>query len=115
MSKAAKEHVGRVKSLPCALCGAHAPSDAHHILEGRIQGRRSSDWVTIPLCKSCHQDPRNVRRVIERAGWNFHEAVTATGIHHARVNGAIYGTCNLTESEWRLLLREAGRRKFDYQ
>jgi hypothetical protein len=59
MSKAAKDHIGRVKSLPCALCGAHAPSDAHHILEGRIQGRRSSDWVTIPLCKSCHQDPRN--------------------------------------------------------
>jgi hypothetical protein len=59
MSKAAKEHVGRVKSLPCALCGAHAPSDAHHILEGRIQGRRSSDWVTIPLCKDCHQGARN--------------------------------------------------------
>ena len=59
MSAAAKRHIGRVKSLPCSLCGASAPSDAHHILEGRIQGRKSDDFVTIPLCKSCHQDPRN--------------------------------------------------------
>jgi len=59
MSKAAKAHIGRVKSLPCSLCGACAPSDAHHILEGRIQGRRSDDFVTIPLCKDCHQGARN--------------------------------------------------------
>lgn len=59
MSAAAKRHVGRVKMLPCALCGAGAPSDAHHLLEGRIQGRRSSDFCTIPLCKDCHQGERN--------------------------------------------------------
>ena len=59
MSKAARVHVGRVKSLPCALCDAHPPSDAHHILEGRIQGRRSGDFCTIPLCKDCHQGARN--------------------------------------------------------
>lgn len=59
MSKAADAHIYRVKSLPCSLCHQSAPSDAHHILEGRIQGRRCADWCTIPLCKSCHQDPRN--------------------------------------------------------
>jgi hypothetical protein len=59
MSKAAKDHVGRVKSLPCSLCSKAAPSDAHHILEGRIQGRRSADFCTIPLCKDCHQGERN--------------------------------------------------------
>jgi hypothetical protein len=59
MTVAAERHIGRVKSLPCSLCGASAPSDAHHILEGRIQGRRSDDFVTIPLCKDCHQGPRN--------------------------------------------------------
>lgn len=59
MSVAARRHIGRVKSLPCALCAASAPSDAHHILEGRIQGRRSDDFVTIPLCKDCHQGERN--------------------------------------------------------
>lgn len=58
MSKA-REHVGRVKALPCAVCRASGPSDAHHILEGRIPGRKSPDWLTIPLCKDCHQGSFN--------------------------------------------------------
>lgn len=57
MSKSIHKHIERVKSMPCCLCGASAPSDAHHILEGRIPGRRSHDFCTIPLCKSCHQSP----------------------------------------------------------
>lgn len=59
MTASSKRHVMRIKSLPCSLCKAPAPSDAHHILEGRVQGRKSSDWCAIPLCRSCHQDPRN--------------------------------------------------------
>ena len=59
MTVSEKRHVGLVKSLPCSLCGKAAPSDAHHLLEGRIQGRRCSDWCTIPLCKDCHQGERN--------------------------------------------------------
>ena len=54
-----ERHVGRVKELPCAVCGQGGPSDAHHILDGRTPGRKSPDWLTIPLCKSCHQDNRN--------------------------------------------------------
>ena len=59
MTKAERAHIERVKSLPCSLCGKSAPSDAHHLLEGRIQGRRCADWCTIPLCKDCHQGERN--------------------------------------------------------
>jgi hypothetical protein len=59
VSKAERAHIERVKSLPCSLCGKSAPSDAHHLLEGRIQGRRCADWCTIPLCKDCHQGERN--------------------------------------------------------
>ena len=55
-TQAEKRYMARVKSLPCGVCGQSAPSDAHHILEG---GRRVSDYATIPLCKSCHQDNRN--------------------------------------------------------
>lgn len=51
--------MGRVKELPCAVCGAHGPSDAHHILEGRTPGRKSPDLCTIPLCRDCHQGSRN--------------------------------------------------------
>ena len=54
-----QRHMVRVKELPCCLCAAHAPSDAHHILEGRIKGRKASDFCTIPLCKDCHQGERN--------------------------------------------------------
>lgn len=59
ITKAESDHLMRVKSLPCCLCGASAPSDAHHILEGRIKGRRGHHFCTIPLCKDCHQGARN--------------------------------------------------------
>ena len=55
----ALDHMGRVKELPCGLCGAPGPSSAHHILEGRIPGRKSPDWLTIPLCFDCHQGSVN--------------------------------------------------------
>ena len=58
MTKAQK-HMHRVKELPCAVCGTSGPSDAHHILEGRTPGRKSPDWLTIPLCKDCHQGSHN--------------------------------------------------------
>ena len=59
MSESARRHIGRVKELGCAVCGASGPSDAHHILEGRTPGRKSPDWLCIPLCKDCHQGSRN--------------------------------------------------------
>lgn len=53
---AESRHIGRVKDLPCALCGVPGPSDAHHVLEGRTPGRRSGDFLAIPLCHNdCHQ------------------------------------------------------------
>lgn len=58
MSKA-YDHMGRVKELPCGLCGQGGPSSAHHILEGRIPGRKSPDWLVIPLCYDCHQGAIN--------------------------------------------------------
>lgn len=57
ISVAASRHIGRVKELPCACCGAPPPSSAHHILQGRTPGQRSPDWLTIPLCLDCHQGP----------------------------------------------------------
>lgn len=56
MTRAEHQHIERVKSLPCGVCDQSAPCDAHHITEG---GRRVSDYATIPLCKSCHQDNHN--------------------------------------------------------
>ena len=57
--KETQAHISRVKALPCGICGQAGPSDAHHILEGRVPSRRCHDWLTVPLCKDCHQGSRN--------------------------------------------------------
>lgn len=43
-----REHIGRVKELPCSVCDSPAPSDAHHI-------KQNSQYVCVALCKDCHQ------------------------------------------------------------
>lgn len=52
-------HMERVSQLPCALCGA-MPVHVHHIIEGRTPGRRSPDFLTIPVCPDCHVGPRGI-------------------------------------------------------
>jgi len=54
--KAALQYQGLVKQLPCAVCGAAGPSDAHHVIHDRFSSRKSSDLDVIPLCKIHHQD-----------------------------------------------------------
>jgi len=44
-----REWVGRVKELPCSVCDAPPPSDAHHIEQGL-------HYTVVALCKDCHQD-----------------------------------------------------------
>jgi hypothetical protein len=55
----AKRHLSIVASLPCALCGVQ-PVEVHHLLSGRTPGRRSSDWLTIPLCPDCHRGKNGI-------------------------------------------------------
>jgi hypothetical protein len=47
--------MGRVAELHCALCGCW-PVQVHHMREGNAAGagQRADDWLTIPLCQSCH-------------------------------------------------------------
>lgn len=70
-SAAGKEelaHMERVKSLPCVICNAPPPSDAHHVIHGRFGGRKPDGFHTIPLCKACHQDgPYAIHR--NKAAW----------------------------------------------
>ena len=47
-----KAYVGLVKELPCSVCDAPPPSDAHHVKQHR-------QYVCVALCKDCHQGPRN--------------------------------------------------------
>jgi hypothetical protein len=48
LTRAEREHLLAVKSLPCSLCDAPPPSSAHHIKQGR-------HFATVSLCYACHQ------------------------------------------------------------
>lgn len=54
--KKALRYMQAVKQLPCAVCGAAPPSDAHHVIHDRYGTAKASDFDTIPLCRSCHLD-----------------------------------------------------------
>lgn len=51
-------HLSRLAAMPCALCGA-VPVEIHHLLEGRIKGRKSGHFTAIPLCPDCHRGSGN--------------------------------------------------------
>lgn len=53
MSAAERRHVEKVRALPCSVCDAHWPSEAHEIKQGA--------WFTsIALCVSCHRGPLGI-------------------------------------------------------
>jgi hypothetical protein len=43
-----RKHLARVKDLPCSVCDASGPSDAHHVKQHR-------QYTCVALCKDCHQ------------------------------------------------------------
>ena len=45
-----RAHLGRVKELPCSLCDAPGPSEAHHIEQGL-------QYTAVALCVECHRGP----------------------------------------------------------
>ncbi len=63
-----KQHLKFVASHPCLVCG-RAPSDAHHLrfAQPRALGRRVSDQLTVPLCRTHHRELH--RRGDEAAWW----------------------------------------------
>ena len=59
MTKAERRYMGRVAALSCAICdceGVHV----HHIRTGQGMGERASNYLTIPLCPTCHQGPSGI-------------------------------------------------------
>lgn len=57
---AESEHMDRVKRLPCSVCDAPAPSEAHHINQGQ-------HFTTVALCTDCHRGADN--------GWHGRKAM----------------------------------------
>ena len=52
MTVAERAHVDRVKELPCSVCGAPGPSEAHEPVQGLW-------FVSIALCVDCHRGSEN--------------------------------------------------------
>ena len=43
-----RDHLGKVKALPCSVCDAPGPSHAHHVKQGQ-------QYTAVALCPDCHQ------------------------------------------------------------
>lgn len=43
-----RRHLARVKELPCSVCNASGPSEAHHI-------DQKCAWTAVALCSDCHR------------------------------------------------------------
>ena len=52
ITAAESAHMAAVKALPCSVCDAPAPSEAHHIRQG-------CHYTTIALCIDCHRGSSN--------------------------------------------------------
>ena len=65
-------HLGRVRQLPCLVCGTNPPCHAHHIqfAEPRGHGQKVGDQWTVPLCGECHHRLHTTKEG-ERLFWVF--------------------------------------------
>lgn len=52
-STAERIHLAAIKQLPCSVCDAPGPSEAHHI-------KQSSAWTCVALCDECHRGPLGI-------------------------------------------------------
>lgn len=50
LNQAEREHLQRVKELPCSVCDTPGPSEAHHVEQGL-------QYTCIALCPDCHRGP----------------------------------------------------------
>jgi hypothetical protein len=50
LNKKERLHLARVKELPCSVCDAVGPSEAHHVEQGL-------QYTCVALCIECHRGP----------------------------------------------------------
>jgi len=64
-----REHMARVKRLPCCVClpeEQSSPTEVHHITEG---SRRLGDFYVLPLCRKHHENVHLLRNGATRQLW----------------------------------------------
>jgi hypothetical protein len=62
---AEQAHVDRVKALPCSVCDAPGPSEAHEPVQGLW-------WISIALCTDCHRGAINGLHG-QKVMWRIHK------------------------------------------
>lgn len=67
--QAAMAHMAAVKMLPCVICQAPPPNDAHHCIHDRYGTRKASDWDVISLCEKHHRYPHPEAIHTDKAAW----------------------------------------------
>lgn len=65
-------HMARVKELPCSVCNAPAPSEAHHTKQKNHATDVGNHYTTVALCTDCHRGQRNGWHG-ERAMWRLYK------------------------------------------
>lgn len=50
LNKEERIHLALVKELPCSVCDAPGPSEAHHVKQGL-------QYTCVALCVDCHRGP----------------------------------------------------------
>jgi hypothetical protein len=65
ITAAEREHMARVKALPCSVCDRPGPSEAHHI-------KQQDHWTCVALCSDCHRGSGNGLHG-QRAMWRIHK------------------------------------------
>lgn len=66
-SQAARDYMGRVAALGCAICrrmgwGA-TPAEVHHRKDGTGLGKRAADEDSCPLCPEHHTGPTGIHQL----------------------------------------------------
>lgn len=72
MSAAEKRHMQKVADWAadagCSVCGSTF-AHLHHILEGRVPGRKPTGWLVVPLCLDCHTGTHGIHG--DRLTWKL--------------------------------------------
>lgn len=61
------EWLSSVHKLPCVVCGAAGPVEAHHIRAGQGMAQCADDFCTVPLCFACHRGRHGIHG--DRGRW----------------------------------------------
>ena len=101
------QHLKNIRALPCCVCFAPGPSEAHHLKQTSAKERgasvKSTDRWTVPLCNEHHIHG------VERAGsknelsWFFERGVDALALAHS-----LWGTAGDVPKMIKIVLANRG-------